>query len=274
MSLSPRAASLFASALLLSACGSGSSSPSAPTSPAKAPVVAAPVVSPTRGIALGVASTPTGDPYVESAATAPGGFVPKFRVDPHPGDDGVIRGDSSIQVEFDLCGSSNLDGKTHFLFDWNFDHVADVIGTGSACKQTHTYRAPATAQGQAQKTLRTNVCVTSGDPRGAAGDVFFSCRQYTIGLTAPRQSNEICGIFFGGAFTECVDVQARIIRQDGGNDGSFELVAQISTDTNVGTAECASAVSEVADFEFDEPSFYAFMLGLGFEPGNDFCQIL
>lgn len=269
MSRSRRVASLVGSVLLLSACGSGPSGPSAPTA-----------VRPSAAIGIGATATPVGDPYVESSSTAPEGFLPKFRVDPNPGEDGVIRGDASLQVEFDLCGSSNTDGKTHFLFDWNFDHVADVIGTDSACKQTHTYRVPAADDGQ-EKTLRTNVCVTSGDPRSA--DAFFSCRQYTIGLTAPRQTaagTVVCGVFFGGGYTECVDVQARILRQDSGNDGSFETAFHISTDTTVGNngacAQYNGAVynGEIVDYQFSEPNFYAFMLGLGFHPHNDFCLIL
>ncbi len=266
MSPSLRVSCALGLALTVSACGGGSPTPVAPSAPAPA-AAAVPVLSRGPG-AGGVATTPVGDPYAEGSAAAPEGFVPKFRVDPHPGDDGVIRGDDTVTVEFDLCGSSNVDGKTHFLFDWTFDHVADVVGSDSACKQSHTYRARGDAK---EQTQRTNVCVTSGDPHGAAGDVFFSCRQYTVALRKAPQRTEVCGIFFGGDYTECLDVQARILRQDYGNDGSFENAWYISTDTVVGSGSCGG--DEIANYQFSDPAFYAFMIDHGFEPGNEFCAI-
>lgn len=249
-------------AILGSACGP---SPAAPTAP--------PAVS-LQGLG---SSSGENVAYASRAVAAPEGFVPKFRVDPGPGDDGVIRGDETIEVEFDLCGSSNADGKTHFLFDWSFDHVADVVGSGEACRQTHTYRVQASVQGGKEQTLRTNVCVTSGDPRSGGPDVFFSCREYTIGLkAAPGQPTvqDACGVFFSGGYTICVNPASRIIRQDAGNDGSFEQTWILNHDTNPGAGVCPAGTiynTEIAIQQFIEPAFYAWILDLGFGHYNDLC---
>jgi hypothetical protein len=120
-----------------------------------------------------------------SRGLAPEGFKTVIRANPKPSEDGVIHGDSPITVEYDACGSTVEPGKTaHFLYDFEFDHVPDVVGTGDACAQKHTYRIPKDATGAV--VIETNVCVTNGDPNVHDGSTYFSCRTYRIGLPEPK----------------------------------------------------------------------------------------
>ncbi|HET7294288.1 MAG TPA: hypothetical protein VFM88_17825 [Vicinamibacteria bacterium] len=130
------------------------------------------------------AAAPASD--LASASGGPAGFFASFRVEPQPGTDGVIRGSSPLPVEFDLCRSRADAGKPlYFLFDWNFDHVADVIGTGDTCLQTHTFNAKDSPDG----TFEANVCLANGDPRAHSPNTYITCRSYEIRVTSFPQSN-------------------------------------------------------------------------------------
>lgn len=181
-------------ALCLAVClglvGCGSHEDAAPSSPT------APQLAPSAGV-----SRSASDPIAMAASSpglAPEGFRTVIRVDPKPDVDGVIRGDSPLTVTFDACGSTADAGKTlHFLFDWNFDDVADVVGTGDACRQTHKYNVKAAADGKGEAILETNVCVVNANPGAHAPGTYYSCRTYRVGL--PR--NRACGaneVSFGG----------------------------------------------------------------------------
>jgi hypothetical protein len=127
-----------------------------------------------------------------SQGVAPEGFELKMRLDPKPGEDGVIRQGSPVTVEVDLCGSVVEPGKTaHFLFDFNDDDIAEIAGTGDACVQKHTYKAPADATKEV--VLESNVCVTNGDPNVHNGSVYFSCRRVRVAL-APATASCTSGL--------------------------------------------------------------------------------
>lgn len=270
-----RAAIAVGFAVLGSACGGSSAvAPATPT----APVAVAPVVHqvPAGGPGSPTSSSAVGDdvPYVESAGAYPEGFLPKFRVQPGPDEEGVIHGDSPLTVEFDTCGSTAEAGKTlHFVFDWDYDHQAEIVGTGDACRQTHTYR---TAADGAARTIRTNVCVVNGDPQAAG--TYVSCRTTTVTLAASSSSAGLprfCGVFFNGDYTLCL--QGRNLSQDSGNNGSFEEFWYVNDDGAQGEGACPAGTSfsgsEVGNYEISEPAFYAFMLSHGFTGTNDFCVL-
>jgi hypothetical protein len=154
---------------------------------------------PTSPGAQQVAETPSGtvaiqppfDPsegigYAESVGVPPAGFKTVVRVKPRPGSDGVIRGETPFTVVFDLCDSTADAGKTLFyLYDWDFNHRADLVGTGTACRQEHTYRVQPQAQ-KGDEIIRTNLCVVNGNPRAHDSSTFFACRAYTIAVPIPR----------------------------------------------------------------------------------------
>ncbi len=261
--------------LFLAACNGGAPSPGGPSSPG-----APPPVTPASPGGPGTATAAPAAPddqiaYLESAGAYPPGFQPKFRVSPGPGVDGVIRGASPLEVEFDLCGSTAEAGKSpRFLFDWDFDHVADAVGGRDACHQVHRFRVPS-GNGGRDQNLRANVCVANGDTRGDAG-TYVSCRSYALAIPTPSQFPPGCGLFFGGDFLECL--QGRVLREDELNDGSFESAWFISTDEVVGDGgECPPDTEydgvEVGEYREIDLAFYAFLRNHGFEDTNDFCEL-
>jgi hypothetical protein len=212
---------------------------------------------------------------VESAGAYPEGFLPRFRVTPQPGSDGVIRGETPLKLEFDLCGSTPGTGKAlHFLYDWDSNHVADLVGTETACHQTHTYRVPPQEDAKGEKSLRTNVCVVNGDPRENAGGTYFSCRTYTIAIPRPSALPD-CIVSFGGDFKECLD--GRVLHEDEGNDGSFESAWYIAADTTDGEGGVCPVNTEYCcdvSTNLGQDDFIAFILGHGFKLTDDYCTIL
>jgi hypothetical protein len=148
----------------------------------------------------------TGFVMESSQGLAPEGFKFAMKLDPRPSGDGIIHADSPIAVEVDLCGSTADPGRTlRFLFDWDFNHVPDIVGTGDACHQKHTYRVPKDATRDV--VLETNVCVTNGDPNVHDGSTYFSCRTIRVGLPKSTTGNCVLGDglpagcqdgFFGG----------------------------------------------------------------------------
>jgi hypothetical protein len=159
----------------------------------------APQLAPTSGVAG--APTARVPMQASSQGVAPEGFRTVIRVDPKPDTDGVIRGNSPLTVEFDACGSTPDAGKTlRFLFDWNFDDIADVVGTGDACHQTHKYNVKAAPDGKGEAILETNVCVVNADPRAHAPGTYYSCRTFRVGLprSGARGSCGVNEVGFGG----------------------------------------------------------------------------
>lgn len=77
---------------------------------------------------------------VTSDGAEPAGFKAVFRVDPKPDTDGIIHGESPLTVQFDACGSrTDADKTLSYLYDRDFDRVANGVGTGDACRREHTY---------------------------------------------------------------------------------------------------------------------------------------
>jgi hypothetical protein len=156
--------------LVLVSCGGGDGK--APQSPA-APSAFAGAGNETAGIAM-----------ASSQGLAPEGFELRMKLDPRPGEDGIIRDGSPVTVDIDLCGSTPDAGKTlHFLFDFDFNDLAEVVGTGDTCHQKHTYRVPKDATKDI--VLESNVCVTNGDPGVHDGSTYFSCRVVRVALPKP-----------------------------------------------------------------------------------------
>jgi hypothetical protein len=130
---------------------------------------------------------------VTSSGAKPAGFEARLRVDPRPGDDGVIRGDSPLTVNFDLCGSTPGEGSAlTYLFDFDFDDVADAVGTGDACQQHHKYNVHSVPNPGRNVSFRSNVCVVSGDPRNHGPNTYFSCRTFTVGLPVDQVPGKNC----------------------------------------------------------------------------------
>jgi hypothetical protein len=182
-----------------------------------------------------------------SFGEAPKGFLPAFRVSPGLDGDGVIRGESPLTVEFDLCKSSPDAGKTlYFLFDWSFDHKPDLVGMDEACRQEHTYeRGGNTTRSQ---RFETNVCVVNGDPRRADDPgLFFSCRSYEIELAAPSRggpgngsAGACAGTLFdpGNGITGCwytAPALGMTCDQVCGSHGGFNSAASQHTGNAVGS---------------------------------------
>lgn len=167
-----------------------------------------------------------------SQGVAPEGFKTAARVDPKPSEDGIIHAESPVSVEFDLCGSTVEPGKTaHYLFDWTYDHVVDVEGTGETCLQKHTFRTPADATGPV--VIETNVCVTNGDPSVHDGSTYFSCRTYRVGLPAPGAK----GSCVSGRPAGCQPLSGGgVIGWDGGT-GPHENVPLFAGDVCEGTSD-------------------------------------
>lgn len=169
-------------ALTLAACGgSDGVAPQLPTAP----------VGPTG------ARPDPGIVMESSLGLAPAGFKMISHIDPKAGEDGVIRAQSPVTVTFDLCNSTVDDGgHPWFLFDFDFDHVADVIGKADSCQQTHTYRIPLDATRDVR--LAANVCFANADPSAHKPGTYFSCRSVEIGL--PLFAGAPAGCYFTGTF--------------------------------------------------------------------------
>ena len=172
-----RPISLYALAFGIAACGAGDRfAPSLPTSPQGAPATGA--AAPDSEVSM----------PVTSEGTKPAGFEAVFRVDPKPATDGIIHGDSPLIVEFDVCGSrTDADKTLTYLFDWDSDHRANVVGTGAACQQEYTYNLKKLPDAKGNALFETSVCVVSGNPRVHGPGTYFSCRTFRISLPVPSQ---------------------------------------------------------------------------------------
>lgn len=146
-----------------------------------------------------VGARPDADIVMESSqGLAPAGFQMVSRVDPRAGEDGVIRAGAPVTVTFDLCGSTvNDGGHPWFLFDFDFNHVADVIGKTESCRQTHTYRIAPDAP--ADRSLGANFCFTNADPSGDGKCTYFSCRSVRIAL--PHFAGAPAGCYTSATFS-------------------------------------------------------------------------
>lgn len=110
-------------------------------------------------------------------------------------------------------------------------------------------------------------------------DVIDTCRGLIPVPPIPDSSApvESCGIFFGGDYTLCL--QGNHLRQDRGNDGSFEMSWIISSGSTLGyngtcPAGTAFGGSEIANYMLSEPNFYGWLIGFGFGDYDDFCTVL
>jgi hypothetical protein len=264
----------FACALVLASCGSGErSAPAFPTAPELARATAA--IPSAGGVAM----------PVTSQGAQPAGFKAVLRVDPKPDEDGVIRGSSPLDVDIDACGSqAGEGGELTFLFDWDSDHVADVVGTGDACHQHHRYRVSAAGE------VRTNACVVSGSPNAPGPSTYFSCRSFTFALVVPKsgaplsgslvgsysvgagpnwQTNpptyscvEACAVIFGGNSSQyhcsttssSIDGTANVSRWGLSDCAVVDEAFKINTTYNCGSANCsASAYVQDNCGAFDDP---------------------
>lgn len=162
-------------ALCLVSCGGGDGSPAAPSAPVAAQTPQA--ATRTSGAAM----------PAETSGVKPDGFDASIRVDPKPGEDGVIRGDSPLELTVDMCHSTPGEGAPlTYLADWNFDSFADAAGTGDDCVFTHRFSVPAGAT-PSQRSLRANVCVVSGNPNFKGPNTYFSCRAIRLELVPARE---------------------------------------------------------------------------------------
>jgi hypothetical protein len=93
--------------------------------------------------------------------------------------------------------------------------------------------------------------------------------------TALGELPEYCGVFFGGGYTICV--KGNYVRQDAGNDGTFEyswyLVPGVVAGYDGNCPPSTIYQSEINDYVLVEPAFHAWLISLGFGPYNDFCLI-
>lgn len=85
-----------------------------------------------------------------------------------------------------------------------------------------------------------------------------------------------CGIFFNGGYTLCV--QGNYLRQDSGNDGTFEDAWHIMAGTLAGfdgfcPVGSIFSGSEVSHYMVGEPAFYGWLISKGFGPFDDFCVV-
>lgn len=172
--------SLLALCTGLAACGAGDRS--SPLAPSAARVSSRPTA--TSAIVAPITSMPA-----TSLGEPPDGFRAFFLADPGPDAEGVIRGSSPLTVRFDLCRSRTApDRQLSFRFDWDMNHVADVVGTGEACLQEHTYDARRVPDARGHVVLQSNVCVVSGDPRTPHDPgTYYSCRAFTLRLTVEKE---------------------------------------------------------------------------------------
>lgn len=123
---------------------------------------------------------------VTSQGAEPAGFKAVFRVNPKPDTEGIIQGDSPLTVHFDVCSSrTDADKPLSYLYDWDFNHVADVVGTGDACQQEHKYDVRRFPQARGKVLFETNICVVSGDPRVHGPGTHFACRAFKVSLPVP-----------------------------------------------------------------------------------------
>ncbi len=191
--------------VVLASCSGSGGSPQSPAAPA--PV--------TQGADRGIVME-------SSRGLAPEGFKLAMKVDPKPGLDGIIREGSPVTVEVDLCGSTPDAGKTlHFLYDWDFNDLAEVVGTGDACVQKHTYRVPKDAT--KDLVLESNVCVTNGDPGVHDGSTYFSCRVVRVALPKPASCSS--GLAEGcQAFSSVIEGGIALSVEWPGGSGPYGLV--------------------------------------------------
>lgn len=166
----------------LGSCSRQTASPSSPTAHALAATTSG---QNSRSVVLvgAPASSPEvqGVEIVQSAAAKPDGFQASVFSDPRRDETGVIVGSSPITVEFDACRSTSGDGSPlYYYFDWEFDHRANVWGTGDACLQKHTFRAKPVDGARGDDTFRANVCVATGDLNRHDPATYVSCREFTI----------------------------------------------------------------------------------------------
>lgn len=201
-----RPAALLGLSLALAACAAhDGSSPQLPTSPAQSGTPAAldgvAILAP-PGVSSGV------EMQASSVGPPPTGFKTIVRVKPRPGLDGVIRGESPLTVEFDLCDSTADAGKTLFYYyDWDFNHIADAGGTGTTCLQEHTYRARPVVDARGDETVRTNICVANGDFGAHNPSTFVACREFTVVIPIPAAPGTTTVASFSGSFTQGQDAE-------------------------------------------------------------------
>ncbi len=174
---------LAVSCVALVDCGASDRvSPTAPAAAPAAPQSAAPVHP-------GRVAMPVGDSVLK-----PADFKASIHLDPKPDEDGVVRAGSPVLEHFDLCGSTAgaAGGELYYLYDFNFDGLADVIDKGGDCTREHKYAAPHGAGNKVE--LRSNICVVTGNPEAPGPNTYFSCRTVRVEVkpTPETGSNSGC----------------------------------------------------------------------------------
>ncbi len=182
---------------------------------------------------------------VEGSADEPPGFKAWIMTDPRRNEEGQILGSSPLTVEFDACRSTAGEGQTtYFYFDWDFDHRADVWGTGDACRQEHTYKLKPVDNAKGNETIVTNICVTNGDLKKHDPETYVSCREFTIVMpkVAAGPVGTSCHSIVAGDGGVC-PTQATQFCVAGAIDPTSSAHAQAACEACVGVGNCINDAS-------------------------------
>lgn len=193
-----------------------------------------------------VSSRPSAEPVtiVGGSAVKPEGFQTAIFSDPKRNADGQIIGESPLTVEFDACRSTAGEGGTlHFYFDWDFDHRADVWGTGDACRQVHTYKLQPVENARGNETIVTNICVTTGDLKQHNPETYVSCREFTIVMPRVSAGGGSCHALSGAGFA-CPTGAAQFC-VNGGISATNSAHAQAACETCFGAGACVDSPTSI-----------------------------
>lgn len=226
----PRRVLVAAASFLLVACNQNRSDVTGPSAGSATPATA------TAARVWGNAAEPVA--IVESSADEPEGFRTLILSDPRRNEEGQLVGTSPFTVEFDACRSSAGEGGTlYFYFDWDFDHRADVWGTGDACRQVHTYKTKPVEDARGNEVFETNVCIATGDLRQHDPETYVSCREFTIILPRIAVTEQSCHSINAGSGGVC-PTGATQFCVNGPIIATSSAHAQAACETCVGAGNC------------------------------------
>ena len=115
-----------------------------------------------------VSSTPVADAADGGRITTQGMPDAVFRTLPAPDDEGVIRGNGPLTVQFNNCQSRPAQGDDDLRFTYDFDSDGQVDALGH-CRWEHTYTRPAVAR-VCVSDRRGNDACRAWEVRPGAGD--------------------------------------------------------------------------------------------------------